>query len=222
MIGGILLIPFIEIELILISIVGTTTALSIGSILSTLLVPVSSAIKEANKDGKDFFYKVLQINNQHASQMNFFCYSFGSAFVISCLKQSINNNTNLFVRNLIVIGGVSCQSEIIANIDKLIGIEGMVLGRIIIVSCKHDVFNRIVIKYMFRKKPLGYDNFNYIAATNKLMLQSNIFRNRGYKRTMLHIRDKIKQVDVSHFVKGHSDYKSHFRQILRTVYRHFV
>lgn len=222
LVGGIAMIPLIEFELILIGILGAGGAFTIGSILSHIFVPFKTAFSNAKKDGKKYFNQLVdecRINNR---QMDFFCYSFGSVFVLNCLLKNRNRTRRLYVKNLVILGGVTCQSQLIDNINFFIGNKGIILGRIILVSSKNDFFNKIMISYFFQKRSLGYDQFDFIEAANRLMLQCSTFRRKGYNETVEYVRDKIIQVDASHLVDGHADYKYNFGSIACLIYDHLL
>ena len=216
-VGGVAAVALLELEVALIAVVGGVSAMSLTKLAAMVLVPFRNSEKEAVADGAAFYRQLARRSQSAPTQMNFFCYSMGSVFTLSCLEQVIRERASLTVNNLVIVAGVSCQSKIVQNISALIGKNGVVLGKIILVSCQSDRFNKIVANYIFERASVGVSEFDYHKAASELESQSEIFREKGFAQTIAHVRDKIKQVDVSHCVDGHLDYKQKFEVVMSLV-----
>lgn len=217
----VLFIPLFELELILLPVLGilSTTATSIPSLF---LSTYKNAEKNSKIQGEKFYLHLLEKNRVKSTMMDFLCFSLGSEFIFSFLKGIIKDRAPLLVRNVIIIGGVLCQKDIIERINELVGIDGVIRGRLILVNCHNDEVLSFVVRFIFKKSPVGYDHFNYIDAAKTLMKQSELFNNLGFEKSKRYLESKIRQVDVTHFVNGHLDYKNKFGTVTNLVYPHLI
>lgn len=218
---GVVLVPLAEIEIFLMPFCGFA-----GSVIPSLLATSFSSYKRAEKNaiqqGEKLFLKISYRNQHRPSLMNYFCFSLGTLFIFTFLRNIIERDSPLLVKNVVMLGGVLCQTQIARFVDRLLGPEGIVRGRLVLVSCRRDSVLKYVIKHVFRQSPVGYDAFDYVTASNRLMEQNAKFQRLGFEETKAYLENKVKQVDVTSMVNGHLDYKTKYGSISSLVHQYLI
>lgn len=110
--------------------------------------------KNLVKEGKNIFHVIHSSHTLNQKLRSIVCFSFGSELIYSMLLESIKNKSNLFLKNLILVGATLGQKELLNIIGNLISKDGLIMNRIIILRSGRDK----LLRYIGDKsssKPLG-------------------------------------------------------------------
>ena len=168
-------------------------------------------IQDCQFEGRAFFCDFESYQLRTPKLSSFVCFSFGSEFMLSFLELCAKSSSELFVKDVIILGGTVPLARVLANLDVLL--TEVVLGKVILVRSARDS----LLKRFPSGRPVGLSEFDYCAAANRMMEQSPKFCKLGSDQTVEFLRRKVVCVDVSSTVKSYRDYYQKSGLVLQQI-----
>ena len=200
---------------------GTLAIMSAVRTLMDLTLKYKQTSEKAKSSSETAFELILNANKESPESINFICFSLGSELVFHLLKHVLKNGNGLLVNNVVFISAVLCQQELQQRIGQLIGPNGLVKGKIIIVRSKFDLILYFFIYKMMGRKPLGLNSFSYKKAVRNLKSQSLGFSKKTDEEVFEYVKSKIVEIDLSHHKMGHLDVSKNFAIISRQIEKYW-
>ena len=201
--------------------VGPQAIINSIKTISNLIFKYKNTEKKAVQSSKFAYNLILNRNKISQEGVNFVCFSLGSKLVFHLLEEALKDDNCLLINNVVFVSAVLCQDHIQKNIGRLIGRNGLIKGKIIIIKSNFDLVLYFFIYKIMQKKPLGLNSFNFCKAVKNLKNQCSYFAKLSNEETDKYIKSKIVEINMSDYKMGHLDMSKNFGIISSEIKKHW-
>lgn len=189
--------------------------------------PFIRAYNNAEVTGQHLCQAMLQTLEFRAHrQLDIISFSLGTVVALSFLlnleqvsPEALHDNINQFyVGDVVLMGSCVDHKRLLANIHRLIGTNGIIKGRLVLVFTKNDS----VLKYLFKLARLNENAIGFTSVTadevvDALHNQDPYLKKLQKCEIEAIVKEKFDCYDLTGIIETHSDYRAKLSYVLKVI-----